>query len=71
MMMFWIVFVFTMTRDTKDTLIVTNCGAEAIAFLKVSILFAFVTYLLYNSIAPGLRCGAGGCGIHVDLCEIG
>lgn len=34
-MMFWIVFVFTMTRDTKDTLIVTNCGAEAIAFLKV------------------------------------
>ena len=35
MMMFWIVFVFTMTRDTKDTLIVTNCGAEAIAFLKV------------------------------------
>ena len=34
-MMFWIVFVFTMTRDTKDALIVTNCGAEAIAFLKV------------------------------------
>lgn len=34
-MMFWIVFIFTMTRDTKDTLIVTNCGAEAIAFLKV------------------------------------
>lgn len=33
-MMFWIVFVFTMTRDTKDALIVTNCGAEAIAFLK-------------------------------------
>lgn len=35
MMMFWIVFVFVLTRDTKDTLIVTNCGAEAIAFLKV------------------------------------
>ena len=35
MMMFWIVFVFTLTRDTKDALIVTNCGAEAIAFLKV------------------------------------
>lgn len=34
-MMFWIIFVFTMSRDTKDTLIVTNCGAEAIAFLKV------------------------------------
>mmetsp|Transcript_34012 Transcript_34012/g.44910 ORF Transcript_34012/g.44910 Transcript_34012/m.44910 type:complete len:670 (-) Transcript_34012:243-2252(-) len=35
LMMFAIIFVFTMTRDTKDTLIVTNCGAEAIAFLKV------------------------------------
>ncbi|CAN0221431.1 unnamed protein product, partial [Laminaria digitata] len=22
-------------RDTKDALVVTNCGAEAIAFLKV------------------------------------
>ena len=35
LMMFWIVFVFTISRDTKDALIVTNCGAEAIAFLKV------------------------------------
>ncbi|CAM9153908.1 unnamed protein product, partial [Chrysoparadoxa australica] len=34
-MMFCIIYVFTMTRDTKDTLIVTNCGAESIAFLKV------------------------------------
>lgn len=34
-MMFWIVFIFTMTRDTKDALVITNCGAEAIAFLKV------------------------------------
>ena len=25
----------TLTRDTKDTLVVTQCGAEAIAFLKV------------------------------------
>lgn len=24
------------SRDTKDALVVTNCGAEAIAFLKVS-----------------------------------
>ncbi|GMI59658.1 hypothetical protein ScalyP_jg4020 [Parmales sp. scaly parma] len=32
---FFIVFVLTITRDTKDTLIVTQCGAEAIAFLKV------------------------------------
>jgi ATP:ADP antiporter, AAA family len=29
------VFIFTITRDTKDALIVTNCGAEAISFLKV------------------------------------
>ena len=35
LMMFWIVFIFTMTRDTKDALIVTTCGSEAIAFLKV------------------------------------
>lgn len=34
-MMFWIIYIFTISRDTKDTLIVTNCGAEAIAFLKV------------------------------------
>ena len=34
-MMFWIIFIFTICRDTKDALIVTNCGAEAIAFLKV------------------------------------
>lgn len=34
-MMFLIVFMFTVARDVKDTLIVTNCGAEAIAFLKV------------------------------------
>mmetsp|Transcript_29221 Transcript_29221/g.67061 ORF Transcript_29221/g.67061 Transcript_29221/m.67061 type:complete len:624 (-) Transcript_29221:796-2667(-) len=32
---FFIIFVLTLTRDTKDTLIVTQCGAEAIAFLKV------------------------------------
>jgi len=34
-MMFWIIYIFTIARDTKDALIVTNCGAEAIAFLKV------------------------------------
>eukprot|EP01032_Pedospumella_encystans_P025108 gene25108-28388_t len=33
--MFWIIYIFTIARDTKDALIVTNCGAEAIAFLKV------------------------------------
>jgi len=32
---FFIIFVLTLTRDTKDSLVVTQCGAEAMAFLKV------------------------------------
>lgn len=32
---FFIIMALTLTRDTKDTLIVTQCGAEAIAFLKI------------------------------------
>jgi hypothetical protein len=35
MIKFLVVFVLTITRDVKDTLIVTSCGAESIAFLKV------------------------------------
>jgi AAA family ATP:ADP antiporter len=34
-MEFFIIMALTLTRDTKDTLVVTQCGAEAIAFLKV------------------------------------
>ena len=34
-MMFLIIYMFTIARDTKDTLIVPSCGAESIAFLKV------------------------------------
>jgi ATP:ADP antiporter, AAA family len=34
-MKFCIIFVLTLTRDLKDTLVVTSCGAEAISFLKV------------------------------------
>src|SRR6056297_2455217 len=34
-MMFFIIYVYTVVRDTKDTLIVSTCGAEAITFLKV------------------------------------
>ena len=34
-MMFFIIYVYTVVRDTKDTLIVSSCGAEAITFLKV------------------------------------
>ena len=33
---FFIIMALTLTRDNKDTMIVTTCGAEAIAFLKVS-----------------------------------
>ncbi|CAN0118141.1 unnamed protein product [Ascophyllum nodosum] len=49
-MMFAIIYVFTMTRDTKDALVVTNCGAEAIAFLKVyAVLPAAAMFMLgYN-----------------------
>lgn len=32
---FFVILALTLTRDTKDTLVVTQCGAEAIAFLKV------------------------------------
>jgi len=32
---FFIIIVLTITRDTKDTLVVTQCGAEAISFLKI------------------------------------
>jgi AAA family ATP:ADP antiporter len=32
---FFIIMALTLTRDLKDTLVVTQCGAEAIAFLKV------------------------------------
>ena len=32
---FFIIMALTLTRDTKDTLVVTSCGAEAIAFLKI------------------------------------
>ena len=34
---FFIILALTITRDTKDVMIVTQCGAEAIAFLKVSL----------------------------------
>eukprot|EP00614_Pseudopedinella_elastica_P035421 CAMPEP_0172618082 /NCGR_PEP_ID=MMETSP1068-20121228/76589_1 /TAXON_ID=35684 /ORGANISM="Pseudopedinella elastica, Strain CCMP716" /LENGTH=485 /DNA_ID=CAMNT_0013424113 /DNA_START=151 /DNA_END=1608 /DNA_ORIENTATION=+ len=31
---FFVIFCLTLTRDLKDTLVVTSCGAEAITFLK-------------------------------------
>lgn len=33
---FFVIMALTLTRDNKDTMVVTTCGAEAIAFLKVS-----------------------------------
>ena len=35
LLMFLFIYVFTTVRDTKDTLVVSNCGAEAIPFLKL------------------------------------
>lgn len=35
LMMFLFIYIFTTVRDTKDTLVVSNCGAEAIPFLKL------------------------------------
>lgn len=51
-LLFSIIYVFVLTRDTKDTLIVTNCGAEAIAFLKVYgvIPAATLFMLLYSNL---------------------
>jgi hypothetical protein len=32
---FFVILALTLTRDNKDTMVVTECGAESIAFLKV------------------------------------
>jgi AAA family ATP:ADP antiporter len=50
-LMFFVVFIFAITRETKDTLIVTNCGAESITFLKVYGVIPFITLFMifYNS----------------------
>ena len=34
---FFVVMALTLTRDGKDAMVVAECGAEAIAFLKVSV----------------------------------
>eukprot|EP01040_Poterioochromonas_malhamensis_P018785 gene18785-22014_t len=52
------IFIFVLSRDTKDTLIVTTCGAEAIAILKVygvipaATMFMVVYSKLSNSLDP-------------------
>lgn len=46
----------TLTRDTKDTLVVTQCGAEAIAFLKIyGVLPAATAFIaLYSKLSNAL-----------------
>jgi len=47
---FFIIMALTLTRDTKDTLIVTQCGAEAIAFLKIyGVLPAATAFIAFYS----------------------
>jgi AAA family ATP:ADP antiporter len=47
---FFIIMALTLTRDCKDTLIVTQCGAEAIAFLKIyGVLPAATLFIAYYS----------------------
>ena len=53
---FFVVWVLTLTRDTKDTLMVTQAGAESIAFLKVyAVLPAATIYITaYNAMSSKL-----------------
>lgn len=55
-MMFCTIYIFTMARDTKDTLVVTSAGAEAIAFLKVYFVIpaSMAFFLLYAKISSVL-----------------
>ena len=49
-MKFFIIMALTLTRDTKDTLVVTQCGAESIAFLKIYGVLPIATlYIAYYS----------------------
>src|SRR5271169_3509321 len=52
-MFFFISFNYTILRDTKDTLIVTAAGAEAIPFIKVYgvVPMAIIFMLLYSKLS--------------------
>eukprot|EP00978_Attheya_sp_CCMP212_P020227 scaffold57624_cov36-Attheya_sp.AAC.2 len=54
---FFIIMALTLTRDLKDTLVVTQCGAEAIAFLKIyGVLPAATAFIaLYSKMASVLE----------------
>jgi TLC ATP/ADP transporter len=53
---FFIILALTLTRDAKDTLVVPQCGAEAIAFLKIyGVLPAATAYIaLYSNLSNRL-----------------
>lgn len=53
---FFVILALTLTRDTKDTLVVTQCGAEAIAFLKIyGVLPAATAFIaLYSKLSNAL-----------------
>jgi len=58
---FFVIFALTLTRDLKDTIVVTSCGAEAITTLKFfgvlpfSALF-FIYYAKFSSrVPPGAK----------------
>lgn len=56
-MMFWLVYIFTLTRDIKDSLLVTSCGAESIAFLKVygTLPMATIFMIFYSKLSNKLN----------------
>lgn len=56
LMMFCILFTYTILRDVKDSLVVTNCGAEAIVFLKIygTLPFAILLVSIYAKLSTVL-----------------
>mmetsp|Transcript_28566 Transcript_28566/g.60909 ORF Transcript_28566/g.60909 Transcript_28566/m.60909 type:complete len:768 (+) Transcript_28566:105-2408(+) len=55
-LMFLFIYVFTTVRDTKDTLVVSNCGAEAIPFLKLYAVMPCATafIVIYSKLSNAL-----------------
>lgn len=78
---FFVILALTITRDNKDTMVVTECGAEAIAFLKVSSLacvfprfdlpIAYYLHLTFHSTLQDLWSFAGSNLIHRYILQNG
>lgn len=74
---FFVILALTITRDNKDTMVVTECGAEAIAFLKVSSLLFFVSLdcasliVYFHSTLQDLRSFASSNLIHRHIFKDG